>query len=391
MVDWGDQMRYNIVSIADIHWGAMDPDEMYNNLQYFLDFIKMRGDIDIVVICGDYFDYRLTLNSKAALKALRWFDELYNTCINSGVKRLRMIRGTKEHDNDQLEAIHPRETGEFFKKFYITTTEETLPGLNCIYCPDETINLHEYEKLYMDQMMSIHDIGFFHGNFDIKLPKLVINQNLESEIPSIIYFKDYWSKFINGPMIAGHWHVFTDSDPLIYIGSYDRWIFGEEEDKGFLFTQYNTEDHSYYWKHIVNPFARRYESIIIDNSLCISPDDFANLHNDILDLKKSDSEMKIRVVYQITVDNEESLVNFNEFKNVISSMKNLKIDVKDFVKKRNKEKQKERVAISSGRYSYILNNPYDIKQNIHEFLLRERNIDIPVETIDSIIGKYIPK
>ena len=384
-------MRYNIVSIADIHWGAMDPDEMYNNLQYFLDFIKMRGDIDLVVICGDYFDYRLTLNSKAALKALRWFDELYNTCINSGVKRLRMIRGTKEHDNDQLEAIHPRETGEFFKKFYVTTTEETLPDLNCIYCPDETLNLHEYEKLHMDQMMSIHDIGFFHGNFDIKLPKLVINQNLESEIPSIIYFKDYWSKFINGPMIAGHWHVFTDSDPLIYIGSYDRWIFGEEEDKGFLFTQYNTEDHSYYWKHIVNPFAKKYESIIIDNSLCISPDDFANLHNDIIDLKKSDPEMKIRVVYQITIDNEESLVNFNEFKNVISSMKNIKIDVKDFVKKRNKEKQKERVAISSGRYSYILNNPYDIKQNIHEFLLRERNIDIPVEIIDSIIGKYIPK
>ena len=302
-----------------------------------------------------------------------------------------MIRGTKEHDNDQLEAIHPRETGEFFKKFYVTTTEETLPDLNCIYCPDETLNLHEYEKLYMDQMMSIHDIGFFHGNFDIKLPKLVINQNLESEIPSIIYFKDYWSKFINGPMIAGHWHVFTDSDPLIYIGSYDRWIFGEEEDKGFLFTQYNTEDHSYYWKHIVNPFAKKYESIIIDNSLCISPDDFANLHNDIIDLKKSDPEMKIRVVYQITIDNEESLVNFNEFKNVISSMKNIKIDVKDFVKKRNKEKQKERVAISSGRYSYILNNPYDIKQNIHEFLLRERNIDIPVEIIDSIIGKYIPK
>ena len=148
-------------------------------------------------------------------------------------------------------------------------------------------------------------------------------------------------------------------------------------------SQYNTEDHSYYWKHIVNPFAKKYESIIIDNSLCISPDDFANLHNDIIDLKKSDPEMKIRVVYQITIDNEESLVNFNEFKNVISSMKNIKIDVKDFVKKRNKEKQKERVAISSGRYSYILNNPYDIKQNIHEFLLRERNIDIPVEIIDS--------
>lgn len=384
-------MKYNILAIADIHWGAMDPDEMYNNLQYFLDFIQLKGDIDMVVICGDYFDYRLTLNSKAALKALRWFDDLYNTCKASGVKRLRAIKGTKEHDNDQLEAIHPRETGEFFKKFYTTTTEETLPGLNCIYCPDETINLHEYETLYMDQMMSFHDIGFFHGNFDTQLPKLVIDQNLEANIPSIIYFKDHWSRFIKGPLVSGHWHVFTDLDPLIYIGSYDRWTFGEEEDKGFLFIQYNTEDHSYFWKHIVNPFARKYQTIIINNTLCVTPDDFANLYIDIQDLKKSDPEMKIRISYQITADNEESSVNFNEFRNMISSLKNVKVDIKDFVKKRNKAKQKERVAISSGKYSYILEHPMDIKQNIHEFLLREKNIDISIETIDSIIGKYIPK
>ena len=384
-------MKYNILAIADIHWGAMDPDEMYNNLQYFLDFIRMKGDIDLVVICGDYFDYRLTLNSKAALKALRWFDELYNTCKDNGVKKLRAIKGTKEHDNDQWEAIHPRETGEFFKKFYICTSEETLPDLHCIYCPDETVNLKEYEELYLKEMMSHHDIGFFHGNFDTQLPKMVIDQNLEANIPSIIYFKDHWSKVIEGPLVSGHWHVFTDLDPLIYIGSYDRWAFGEEEDKGFLYIQYDTNSHSYYWKHIENPFARKYNTIIIDNTLCVTPDDFANLTQDIQDLKKSDPEMKIRVVYQITSENDESLVNFNEFRNLISSIKNVKVDVKDFVKKRNKEKQKEKVAISSGKYSYILDHPLEIKSNIHEYLLREKNIDIPLETIDSIIGKYIPK
>ena len=384
-------MKYNILAIADIHWGAMDPDEMYNNLQYFLDFIRMKGDIDLVVICGDYFDYRLTLNSKAALKALRWFDELYNTCKDNGVKKLRAIKGTKEHDNDQWEAIHPRETGEFFKKFYICTSEETLPDLHCIYCPDETVNLKDYEELYLKEMMSHHDIGFFHGNFDTQLPKMVIDQNLEANIPSIIYFKDHWSKVIDGPLVSGHWHVFTDLDPLIYIGSYDRWAFGEEEDKGFLYIQYDTNSHSYYWKHIENPFARKYNTIIIDNTLCVTPDDFANLTQDIQDLKKSDPEMKIRVVYQITSENDESLVNFNEFRNLISSIKNVKVDVKDFVKKRNKEKQKEKVAISSGKYSYILDHPLEIKSNIHEYLLREKNIDIPLETIDSIIGKYIPK
>ena len=384
-------MKYNILAIADIHWGAMDPDEMYNNLQYFLDFIKMKGDIDLVVICGDYFDYRLTLNSKAALKALRWFDELYNTCKACGVKRIRAIKGTKEHDNDQWEAIHPRETGDFFKKFYTTTTEETLPDLNCIYCPDETINLHEYEKLYLNQMMSIHNIGFFHGNFDIKLPKLVIDQNLEANIPSIIYFKNNWSKIIRGPLISGHWHIFTDSNPLFYIGSYDRWAFGEEEDKGFMFIQYDTKDYSYYWKHIENPFARQYESIIIDNTLCVTPEDFSNLYSDILNIKKIDPEMKLRIVYQITTENEESQVNFNEFKNVLSQLKNVKVDTKDFVKKKAKAKQKEKVAISSGKYSYILEHPLNIKENIKEFLMREKNIDIPLETIDAVIGKYLPK
>ena len=384
-------MKYNILAIADIHWGAMDPDEMYDNLQYFLDFIRMKGDIDLVVICGDYFDYRLTLNSKAALKSLRWFDELYNTCKENGVKKLRAIKGTKEHDNDQWEAIHPRETGEFFKKFYTCTSEETLPGLKCIYCPDETINLKEYEELYLKEMMTRHDIGFFHGNFDTQLPKMIIDQNLEANIPSIIYFKDHWSKVIDGPLVSGHWHVFTDLDPLIYIGSYDRWAFGEEDDKGFLFIQYDTNDHSYYWKHIENPFARKYNTIIVDNTLCVTPDDFANLTQDIQELKKSDPEMKIRVIYQITVENDEASVNFSEFRNIVSSMRNVKVDIKDFVKKRNKEKQKERVAISSGRYSYILDHPLEIKSNIHEYLLREKNIDLPLETIDAIIGKYIPK
>lgn len=384
-------MKYNILAIADIHWGAMDPDDMYDNLQFFLEFIRMKRDVDLVVICGDYFDYRLTLNSRPALKALRWFDELYNTCIQCGVKRLRAVKGTKEHDNDQWEAIHPREDGEFFRKFYTCTAEETLPGLNCIYCPDETVNLKEYKKLYGDLLQGHYNMGFFHGNFDIKLPKMIIDQNLEAEIPSIIYMKEDWMKIIDGPMISGHWHDFTDSDPLIYIGSFDRWAFGEEEDKGFLFVQYDTEDNSYYWRHITNPFALRYETIIVDNSLCASIEDFRALSDEIFRMREEDSTVRIRVVYQITKEDDESLINFTEFRSAMSSQRHIKIDAKDFVKKRNREKEKERISVSSGRYSYILDHPNDIEANIHEYLLREKDTDISIEDIHNLIGKYLPK
>ena len=196
-------------------------------------------------------------------------------------------------------------------------------------------------------------------------------QKMKYIIPSINPTKSYITSFENIDFAIG----------------FENWT----EVERYLGIQYDTNDHSYYWKHIENPFARKYNTIIVDNTLCVTPDDFVNLTQDIQELKKSDPEMKIRVIYQITVENDEASVNFSEFRNIVSSMRNVKVDVKDFVKKRNKEKQKERVAISSGRYSYILDHPLEIKSNIHEYLLREKNIDLPLETIDAIIGKYIPK
>lgn len=382
--------KYNIVTIGDIHWGAMDPDEMYLHLQYVLDFIRMMKDeIDLVVINGDYFDYRLTLNSKPALKALRWFDELYTTCLASGVQKIRAIKGTKEHDNDQWEAIHPKEQGDFFKKFYENTVEETLHGLSCIYCPDETINVSDYQEIYLKNMMSSCNIGFFHGNFDIVLPKMVIEQNKESKIPSIIFEKSVWEKLINGPMIASHWHTFTDADPLLYIGSYDRWSFGEEDNKGFLFVQYDTDTQSYFWKRIINPFARRFETILVDNSIIKTPDDFSILRESILEMKAIDSDMKIRVKYQISEDNIESIANFNEFKNLISNMRGVKAEIKDLIKKAKRKKEKEEIDVSSERYSYILSTVTPMNEKIQEYLLREKNVELPLDVIDSYIGKYL--
>ena len=383
--------KYNILALADIHWGAMDPDEMYENLLLILEFIKARGDIDLVVICGDYFDYRLALNSKVALMALRWFDELYDTCRKCGVKRLRAIKGTKEHDNEQWETIHPNENGEFFKKFYVNTVEETLPGLRCIYCPDENINIDDYTKEYLSNLVDGADIGFFHGNFDTQLPQMVIEQNLSAKIPSIIYFKDTWERIVRGPLIAGHWHTFIDLDPFFYVGSFDRWVFGEEEDKGAMFIQYNTEDHSFYWKRIVNPFARNYVTISVTNELVRSPEDFANLRETILSYRNADSRIRLRVVYIVTTEDGESMANFTQFRNVVSSMRGVKIDLKDLVKKTRRKKEKEAVADATEQYSYILKHPEDVITNVHEFLLRERNVDLPLEIIEEIVGKYLVK
>ena len=72
-------------------------------------------------------------------------------------------------------------------------------------------------------------------------------------------------------------------------------------------------------------------------------------------------------------------------------MRRVKIDLKDLVKKTKRKQEKEEVAITTERYSYILEHPQEVIPNVHEFLLRERNVDIPMEVIDEILGKYIIK
>ena len=276
-------MIYNILAISDIHWGAIEAKRLYENLQLVLSTIHyLKDKLDMVVICGDYFDYRLQLNSKSALLSLQWMDELVKTCKESNVKRIRIVKGTQEHDNNQLEALrsYEDETG-FFRIFNENTYEETLPELSCLYCPDETIPTKEYNMKYLSNILQVADLGFFHGSFDIVLPEIVVQMSEESNKANVIFEYELFSKCIKGLIVSGHWHVGSFNNPVLYTGSFDRWTFGEEEDKGFIILQYNTEDHTYSYEKIVNENALRYDTITIDTSMYKSADDYKELIDDI--------------------------------------------------------------------------------------------------------------
>ena len=69
-------MKYNILTISDLHWGVMEEEKMYEQYRFILDFINGvysrvdRGNlqkIDLVVIAGDYFDSQLNLNKENTL------------------------------------------------------------------------------------------------------------------------------------------------------------------------------------------------------------------------------------------------------------------------------------------------------------------------------------
>ena len=104
-------MKYNILASADYHWGAMDADKQYEESAFIINYLKSH-DIDLYVICGDYFDHRLLMNSKSAFNSIRLIDEIKTLSKEKNFK-IVIFDGTESHDYDQLEIFRTFEDENF--------------------------------------------------------------------------------------------------------------------------------------------------------------------------------------------------------------------------------------------------------------------------------------
>lgn len=386
-------MRYSFITLADIHWGAMDSTLMYQNLELVLQFIqKMKDHLDFIVIAGDYFDYRLQLNSKTALIAVEWFDRLIRTCKECGVKKVRMFKGTRGHDNDQLEVFRPSYEGEdgYFKLFNTTTSEELFPDLRCVYCPDENMNLHDYHKTYQDQFIPTPDIGFFHGNFDTILPVVEFNRIQDHNIDTMIYEYEKFSRLVRGPLISGHWHCACDHESLYYVGSYDRWAYDEEEPKGFIYGEYDTESNEYFIHRVKNPLAREFNTILISDESTNTPAQFSELTGRIDNLLYDNPDMRIRVKYIISTDNDGALTAFNTFQRKFATNPRVKIVTKDLVKREAKREKRQKTQLEASQYDYVFDQDVrKIPTIIQRFIKDKKGVDVELSVIEKYVSKYL--
>jgi DNA repair exonuclease SbcCD nuclease subunit len=382
---------YNIIALADIHWGATKPEILYDNLSIIYPLLD-NINVDMIVICGDYFDAKVSLNSNIALMSIYWLNQLVENARQYGVRRIRIVKGTAEHDNDQLEVFRHLEDEEgYFKIINTNTVEETLPGLHCIYCPDENINTKEYEEIYHDNIYSKNDIGFFHGNFDVILPDIAIQIANETEAKNIIYRYDFWKNHVNGPLISGHWHKSFIHDHLYYIGSFDRWAFNEEESKGFGFIQYFTDTHCYFYKKIVNVRAKKYVSYTVDTAIYSNIGHYLELIRVIQSTleKEEPNSIKVRVVINLLDDNPSTMDCITEFKRYLINNKNVKITIKNKMKTTAKKKEKEILKDLTTKYGFILDKSKTISEKIQQFILENNKKDISIDVIEDIVSKYV--
>ena len=369
----------------------MKMEDQYRS-SYILKRFLAEAKIDLFVCLGDFFDTKHLLNSKSSIYAIRDFQDKLEICKARGIP-VRAIRGTMGHDYDQWKVFnHFMDDPSYnFRYFDRCTVEETLPGLNIWYAPEENMAFSEYMELYGELLIgprTIH-LAAMHGNFDRIMPDVAVKANeMNADTTTLIYHYDDLVPLVHGPMVAGHWHNGETFEHLSYVGSYDRWTFAEEDPKGFVIYEYDTEDESY--KHILVPnlLAADYKTYEIHTSVIRTPEEYAAVVEAVEASVAEDPNRHVRILCKLDgmlTDTEQQLDNI---KFHFSSERRVHFTLINQIRQEKKRQEKQKKKRLDSTFGFIHDKSIDIPEKIQRYIQITTGKVYRVADIRGIVERY---
>ena len=336
---------YKIVSIADIHFGAIDPLYMYNTLiDQFINRISIM-DFDILAICGDLFDSKFMSNNPIISYAITFINDLVNLC-KSKQASIVIIDGTQSHDNGQLKLFYHYISDPYIDFHIVENIQfEYIKGLR-ILCIPERYGIPEEEYIKVLFESGGYDLCLLHGTFKGSYQGAEIATLNSNHAPVFSM-----NSFINcrGPIIMGHYHINGCYETYAYYnGSPFRYKFGEESPKGFLITLYDSKNRYHYTK-LIEIKSHSYITININDIINNDPKDIIEY---IKHYKKSNNIDHIRVQFN----------NSNENMSIVRSYfrTNPNVVLQELDKKAKTLQQIDQSILEHNtQYSYIIDNNLD--------------------------------
>lgn len=336
---------YKIVSIADIHFGALDPKYTYTQLKSQVINKLINLDFDIFVICGDLFDSRFMSNNPIISYAILFVDELVKLCSYKNAS-LIILDGTQSHDNGQLSLFyHYMHRQDVDVRIIEEIGFENIKGLK-VLCIPERYGMSEeiYRKFLFES--GRYDMCFLHGTFkgSYRGAEIATLKSNHAPVFSIQSFEN-----CAGPILMGHYHVAGCYEQYAYYnGSALRFSFGEEQEKGFLVTLFNPHNRRHYTE-LIPIKSYLYNTININHLLNDDP-------KKIIDWIKHEKEVNGIDFLRVQFNNANE--NMNIVKNYFRTSSNIKLQELD---KKDKQIQmvEQEILETNQQYSYILDNELD--------------------------------
>lgn len=373
------------VVISDIHFGASSPTRLFDELKFFIDYIRELPSLDLIVVDGDYFHAKSYAQTDAIKLAMLFMSTLTDIA-KSKKSKIRIVYGTESHDAMQYGLFLSYEINFDldFRIIYEVTEEEIFENVHVLYLPEEYVmDKKEYYSEFLNNKKK-YDFVFGHGV--IKEGMRMIHSNKKDEVkrlkPATFTVSDF-EYCCKGKVYFGHYHVFTNmNDFCYYVGSFTRWIHGEEEPKGFI-VDYMDSKGKHDTKFIENADAPIYQSFIFGYGDDIFKDEESTLNHlkTLENIANDDTIDKVRFVFNIpqTYENPEFFIKC--VKDKFSSTKKVSLLFTNGYIESKKSKNEEVLDDIVDKYDYILDKSLKMENILHQFINDKYDKKIDIEDL----------
>lgn len=385
---------YKGMLVADLHIGCIDPSVQYNEFE--LIFLNRIKDIkpDFIIFLGDYFDHKASLNDALSYYSFYIFDKILSTINELSLKtKIRFIYGTESHEWDQYNIIEIADKrGIDVSVIHTMSEEELFPDFNILYIPEEHVyNKSEYYSSYLNNTKKYNYI-FGHGIIrEVMKEAAISNETSTSNRKKVpVFTTGELMHACCGQVYFGHYHINTNiNDEVFYVGSFNRWCFGEEEEKGFYVIE--TDGIDYTNEFITNTEAPIYKTIAFgyDNKIFQNAEIMENKLNQIDNMIKDKIFDNVRFEFNIpeNAENAEYIINFIKEKYKFNT--HVKTNIVNGYIEDKKKKSKEEIEHWNIENAPLFDKNLSIEGKINFFIGIEFKKDLPIEKISLYINNNL--
>lgn len=388
--------KYRGLVLADLHFGAVDASDMRNELRAnLLNVLETRCFFDFIIIAGDYWDKKVFLNDRASDNGLWLMQRLtqYTKCI-------RIIYGTESHEVDQYHifSIFENLKGLDFKIIQAVCEEELLPGLQVLYLPEEYIkDKNEYYKEFFNNKNK-YDYIFGHGVIAEAMTMVKREKKkseTESRLKPAVFTTTDFKKCCKGEVYFGHYHVHSViQDWVHYVGSFTRWIHGEEEPKGYYeITCDLEEDEKYSSEFHENYDAPKYKTYTFgyEHEIFSSDDMIDNYLKSLRNLVNTNDFKKVKFVFNIPEDYSNPEFFMNSMRENFRDYPTVQCDfVNGYIAKKKSTDEKVLTEIVD-KYDYLLNRNLSVGEVLNTYIKDKNGKEITGDKITTYLNTDVMK
>lgn len=374
--------------LADIHFGIANSDHLYYELEEMvLNKIDELPILDFIIIAGDTLDMKVYLGSNASRLVGKFTNELIKRTERLNTE-IVVIEGTASHDNRQMDAIlgfieHPR------IKMHKDVTEDILcDNISVLYVPEEyVVDQEEYYKKYFDN--KYYDLIIGHGMVDkMWFSKVHKNDDMVTRVP-VFKVDELLTKCTN--CYFGHIHTsksYGKHDKFKYVGSFSRWKFGEEEDKGYRLVSFNTTTREFTDEFIVNYLAPVMNTLLVDIRGELELSQVLSIVDNELNQYREESDL-IRLIINI----DKSMSNYMAIKDLVmvtyGNMKKVKLVISIDIPEESMIEMKDTMETKRLSNEYVFDTSISIEDKISRFIRDKMNRDISPDEVRQCLNEKL--